>query len=108
MADVGRFDDRIRLGVEDPLEVVKHGARAASTPCGVLAERVQLLRRIAHAADGVGDLRVRRHHQPVGTAQRQNDRHNSAPVRIGRSSHAASSRTPAMSSAMTLTISSPT
>ena len=77
VADVVGLDDGVGFGVELLLEVVQHGARAAAAPGRVFAQPMQLLRRIAQPAPGVGDLGVRRQHQPVGAAQREDNGHGS-------------------------------
>jgi hypothetical protein len=57
------------------LQLHQHRAGTAATPgCGV-AERVQLLRGIAQASGTVGDLRVGREHDPVGTPKCEHYRH---------------------------------
>ena len=75
VADVVGLDDGVGFGVELLLEVVQHRAGPTAAPRRVFAQPMQLLRRIAQPAAGVGDLRVRRQHQPVGAAQREDDRH---------------------------------
>src|SRR6476646_4189499 len=67
--DVLRLDDSVSLGIEDLLDVVEHCARSAAAPRGVGAEGVQLLRRVAQTPTPVGDLRVGRHHDSVGTTK---------------------------------------
>src|SRR3954470_1606611 len=81
---VVRLDHRVRLGVEDLLDVVEHRARSASTPCSMVAESVKFLRRVAQTPRRVGDLRVRSHHHSVGTAQCENDGHPGDVLTAGR------------------------
>ena len=52
MTDVVGLDDGVGFGVELPLEVVEHRARAATTPGCVFAQRMQFLRRMLNPRPG--------------------------------------------------------